>query len=85
MIVVTNAGPLIALARIGCLDLLQSLYGQVHIPPAVRNEVVTSERGLPGAEQVDTAAWIHKVDVRDVTAVQLLRERLGAGELAGED
>ena len=76
----TNAGPVIALARIGCLDLLQSLYGQLHIPPAVRDEVVTLERGRPGAEQVDTAAWIRTVDVRDVTAVQLLRERLDAGE-----
>jgi hypothetical protein len=71
---------LIALARIGRFDLLQSLYGQLHIPPAVRGEVVTSERGRPGAKEVDTAAWIHKVDVRDVTAIQLLRERLDAGE-----
>jgi hypothetical protein len=80
MIVVADAGPLIALARIGRFDLLQSLYGQLHIPPAVRDEVVTSERGCPGAKEVDTAAWIHKVDVRDVTAIQLLRERLDAGE-----
>jgi predicted nucleic acid-binding protein len=32
MIVVTNAGPLIALAQIGQFDLLRLLYGQVHIP-----------------------------------------------------
>lgn len=80
MIVVANAGPLIALAKIGRFNLLRSLYGQLHIPPAVRDEVVTSERGRPGAEEVDTAAWIHEVDVRDVTAIQLLRERLDAGE-----
>jgi hypothetical protein len=82
MIVVANAGPLIALARIGQFELLRSLYGQLHIPPAVRDEVVISARGRPGAEEVDAAAWIHTVDVRDVTAVQLLRERLDAGESA---
>jgi hypothetical protein len=80
MIVVANAGPLIALARIGQLDLLQSLYIRLHIPPAVRDEMVRSGRGRPGAESVCTASWIDTVDVRDVTAVQLLRERLDAGE-----
>ena len=29
MIVVSNSSPLIALARISCLDLLQALYTQV--------------------------------------------------------
>ena len=80
MIVVADAGPLIALAKIGQFNLLRSLYDQLHIPPTVRDEVVTSKRGRPGAEEVDTSVWIHEVDVRDVTAVQLLRERLDAGE-----
>ncbi len=80
MIVVANAGPLIALARIGQFGLLRSLYGQLYIPPAVRDEVVASGRGLPGAAEVDAADWIHMVQVRDTTAVQLLRERLDTGE-----
>lgn len=80
MIVVANAGPLIALATIGQFNLLRSLYGKLYIPPAVRDEVVTSGRGRPGSDQVRTASWIQVVDVRDVTAVQLLTERLDAGE-----
>lgn len=36
MIVVPNACPLIALAQVGQFNLLRALYGQVHIPPAVR-------------------------------------------------
>jgi predicted nucleic acid-binding protein len=82
MIVVANSGPLIALARIGHLDLLQSLYGQLRIPPAVRDEVIASGRGRPGAVEVDSAPWIQTVKTRDATAVQLLRERLDAGESA---
>jgi predicted nucleic acid-binding protein len=80
MIVVANAGPLIALARIGHFDLLRSLYGQLCIPPAVRDEVVASGCDRPGAEEVESATWVRIVNVRDTTAVQLLRERLDAGE-----
>jgi len=80
MIVVANAGPLIALAQIGHFNLLRSLYGELRIPPAVRDEVVASGRGRPGAVEVRAAAWIHIVGVRDTTAVQLMRERLDAGE-----
>ncbi len=80
MIVVANAGPLIALAQIGRFDLLQSLYGQLRISPVVWDEVVTSGRGRPGAVEVSAVAWIHVVKVSDTTAVQLLKGRLGAGE-----
>lgn len=80
MIVVANAGPLIALAQIGHFNLLHSLYGQLYIPPAVRDEVVASGCGRPGAEEVSSAAWVRIADVRDTTAVQLLREWLDAGE-----
>jgi len=77
---VANAGPLIALAQIGHFDLLQSLYNQLYIPPAVWDEVVASGRGRPGAVELSAVSWIHIVEVRDTTAVQLLRERLDAGE-----
>lgn len=80
MIVVANAGPLIALAQIVHFTLLQQLYGELHIPPAVREEVVALGRGRPGAIEVSAANWIHVVEVRDTTAVQLLRDRLDAGE-----
>ncbi len=80
MMVVANAGPLISLARIGCFDLLKSLYGQLHIPKAVQHEVALLGHGRPGAKRVEAAIWIRTVDVRDMTAVQLLRERLDAGE-----
>jgi predicted nucleic acid-binding protein len=40
MNVVSNASPLIALIRLGHLDLLRQLYGTVVIPDAVWHEVV---------------------------------------------
>jgi predicted nucleic acid-binding protein len=80
MIVVANAGPVIALAQIGQFNLLRSVYRRLQIPPAVRDEVMASGSGLPGAAEASTAAWLHIAEVRDRTAVQLLRDRLGAGE-----
>ena len=40
MKVVSNSSPLITLARIGHLDSLRRLYGVVHIPTEVFDEVV---------------------------------------------
>lgn len=44
MTVVSNASPLINLARVGKLDLLRDLYGEIIIPDAVWHEVVKDGR-----------------------------------------
>lgn len=80
MIVVANSGPLIALAQIGHLSLLRALFGELYIPPAVWDEVVTSGQGRPGASEIQASEWIRIVEVQDHIAVRLLRERLDAGE-----
>ncbi len=48
---VSNSGPLIHLAMIGRLDLLQALFGRVFIPSTVRMEVLDrgKEAGKPDA------------------------------------
>ncbi|PSN10634.1 DUF3368 domain-containing protein [filamentous cyanobacterium CCT1] len=80
MIVVSNAGPIIALARIEHLSLLQDLYGEVVIPAAVQQEVTGLPADLPGAREVRAASWIKVIGVSDSIAVSFLRERLDAGE-----
>jgi len=40
MTIVSNSSPLIALIRIGQLDLLRQLYSEIIIPEAVWHEVV---------------------------------------------
>lgn len=80
MIVVADAGPLIALARIGQLALLPSLYGEVRIPEAARDEVVARGADRAGADEVRNASWVRTESVHDSLAVDLLRDRLGAGE-----
>lgn len=48
MIVLSNAGPLIALSKLNRLTLLSELYGIVLVPRAVEGEVVTAQ-GRPDA------------------------------------
>jgi predicted nucleic acid-binding protein len=80
MNVVSNASPLINLARIGKLDLLRQLYGEIVIPQAVWNEVVMEGAGQPGAEEVSTAGWIKQQTVANSHLVHALRQELDAGE-----
>ncbi|MEJ5311250.1 MAG: DUF3368 domain-containing protein [Anaerolineae bacterium] len=80
MSIVSNASPLINLARIGQLALLRELYGEIHIPDAVWQEVVIAGAGLPGAELVADAVWIKRHRVSNSTLVRALRQDLDAGE-----
>jgi len=83
MIVVSNATPLISLTIIKQLGLLQTLYGQVHIPPAVYEEVVTKGRGRAGAKEVAETDWIVVTDLPE-TVRGTLQSRpltLHAGEI----
>lgn len=74
--IVSNTGPLIALAGINQFDLLQKLFGKISIPAAVRAEVL-DEVTLNALNKSD---WIAIQSVQDSIAVQLLREELDPGE-----
>ncbi len=78
--VVSNSSTLIALATIGRLALLRSLFGEIAIPEAVYEEVVIQGQGEPGSREVADAEWIRTVRVEDRLAVSLLQESLDKGE-----
>ena len=80
MIVVADASPLIALGRVGRLDLLKSLFDRILVPDAVWQEVVVAGGARAGVEVVAGAGWIERSSVADRTLVGLLRHDLGAGE-----
>lgn len=80
MSVASNASPLVNLGRIGQLELLPQLYGELLVPEAVWHEVVVQGRGQPGAHEVETADWIRIVPVANRALVRALRQELDAGE-----
>jgi uncharacterized protein len=57
---VSNSSPLILFARIGRLDLVRSLFGEILVPPAVWDEVVTMAAGRAGEREVRAADWIRR-------------------------
>jgi len=59
-LVLTDASPLIGLARVDGIDWLRALFGAVWWPPEVRAEVLTG-KGLPGEDtiaQAESAGWL---------------------------
>jgi uncharacterized protein len=82
VIVVSDSSPLIALARIGRLNLLASFYERILIPAEVQYEVTVAGRGLPGAEEVRSAQWIEVAAQKTSSHPSLVQacQHLGAGE-----
>jgi predicted nucleic acid-binding protein len=82
VIAVSNASPLITLARIGELGKIRNLFERVYISREVHAEVVVQGTGMPGAATVAAMEWIRVVAVEDTAAVLVARAEhgLGAGE-----
>jgi predicted nucleic acid-binding protein len=79
-VIVSDSSPLISLARIGRLELLHRLYGDLLIPQAVWHEVVVKGAGQPGVEEIKSAVWIKTATVENDELVLALQRDLGAGE-----
>jgi hypothetical protein len=75
-LIVSDASPLIALARIGQLDLCKLFFDVVVIPVAVHDEIDASPRGFEGARP----DWIQVQSVRDAAAAGDLLRDLDRGE-----
>jgi len=80
MTVISDASPLVNLARIEALHLLPDLYETVALPEAVWQEVVVKGEGQPGAHTVRTAEWIEQRTVTNRDLVRALRQDLDPGE-----
>lgn len=80
--IVADAGPLIALARIQRLSLLQQLYGEVVMPAAVQGELQLNTQ-RPGAQvltQAIAAGWLRVQTVGNTTELTALSPPLDSGE-----
>ncbi len=80
MTFVSDASPLISLARIGQLDLLHQLFGELIIPEAVWHEVVVKGAGQAGADEVKGTSWIKTQAIANKPLAQALQQELDAGE-----
>lgn len=79
MRVASDTSPIVNLAVVGQLNMLEGLYRELHIPEAVKTEL----HALPdetARQAIQDASWIHVREVRDRRLVQALQLELDAGE-----
>ncbi|MBK6612874.1 DUF3368 domain-containing protein [Ottowia sp.] len=78
-VVVSDSGPLIALAGCGHLELLSAVFDQIHVPRVVLDET-TADRSRPGADGIAAFVQAHarvhprRDDARYTAAVSHLDE-----------
>lgn len=78
---VVNATPLISLALLGRLSLLNEMLDEVIVPRSVYQEVVQGGAGKPGADALAEADWLKVVAVDVSITIEPLLLGLDAGEL----
>ena len=77
MIVVSDSTPIMTLLKIGKMDLLSELFGEVIIPKAVYRELTTNMDYEDEVKEVENASYFRVVDVEDDNALRLFRRATG--------
>jgi predicted nucleic acid-binding protein len=81
MSVVANTTPLIGLASIQRFQLLNGLFGEVHIAKAVYDEIMLAGVSKKTAvQEVSPSARLKTIQVKDRLAVDVLLDELDLGE-----
>ncbi|MBL0702302.1 MAG: DUF3368 domain-containing protein [Desulfosarcina sp.] len=78
MIVISDSSPLISLAIIEKLDMLEKLYEDIYVPIAVSEEVVRADK--PFARKLKLFLNGRTKSVKNKMAVEILSGDIGAGE-----
>ena len=74
MIVVSDAAPIISLAKINLVYVLGKLYGKVILPKAVFDEICANQAFSDEAKAVQDCDFIKVSNIDDMQAVKALRE-----------
>lgn len=78
MIIISDSSPLISLAIIGRLDLLEKLYKEIYVPFAVYKEVTEEEK--PFSKELGNFLRDKVKNVSNRLAVEVLVSDIGIGE-----
>jgi predicted nucleic acid-binding protein len=84
VIVVSNATPLITLAKVRYFHLLQKLFAEITITEETWNEVVVNGAGRSGSAETAQASWIQVKGLADPTQLPMWQSeyKLGVGEVS---
>lgn len=78
--VVCNSSPLIHLAKIKMLEILENFFGEILVPEAVYSECVRGGGEREDAKEIEKARWIRVVNIQDEELKRALNVILDEGE-----
>ena len=82
LLVISNSSPIMNLAIIGQLHLMQELFGKIVIPKEVWSELIIEGKGKPGSNEIEKVKWIKVEEVKNSNLVKTLTKDLDVGESA---
>ena len=82
LLVISDSSPIMSLAIIGQLRLIQELFGEIIIPKEVWDELVIEGKGKPGTNEIEKAKWIKVATVKNDCLLKTLSKDLDLGESA---
>ena len=77
MIVVSNTTPIIALAKINKLEILEYLFGRIYISEGVYKELISNKKFIFEIEQITKSSFIITKEVKNRLAVELVQKMHG--------
>lgn len=80
MSIVVNSAPLISLAILGQLDLLRTILGEVIVPRAVYDEVITRGKDKAGYKDLADVPWFQIAEVGHQELKRSIMVELDEGE-----
>lgn len=78
-LVIVNTSPLLYLHQVGCLELLQQLYGTITAPPAVPQELEIGKLQGVDVPAINSIEWIQIRPVASAAIIPAVTD-LGQGE-----
>ena len=82
LLVISDSSPIMNLAIIGQLPLIQELFGEIVIPEEVWDELVIEGKGKPGTNEIQKSRWIKVGKVKNDSLLKTLSKDLDVGESA---
>jgi uncharacterized protein len=79
-LVISNTTPLINFAEIGRLDILETIFGILVIPPAVEDELTAKATLFPEAAAVPSRAFVRRMSPTDRLLVKSFASHVHQGE-----
>ena len=80
MSIIVNSTPLISLAVINRLELLRRIFGDVYVPRAVYDEVITNGKGKTGYHQLLKINWFNIAEIENIELKRSIMVQLDEGE-----